>query len=79
MIMDLFIAAICTSQFSGKNTHQYVSVQCLLKLSLSFFNSLSLSLSFLVGESCAVPLGLQNLTSLMRNSTLIHSSENTGS
>ena len=55
MIMDLFIAAICTSQFSGKNTHQYVSVQCLLKLSLSFFNSLSLSLSlgFGGGELCS--------------------------
>jgi len=77
MIMDLFIAAICTSQFSGKNTHQCMSVQCLLKLclSLSFFNSLS----FFMGESCAVPLGLQDLTSLLRNSALIHSSENTGS
>ena len=78
MIMDLFIAAICTSQFSGKNTHQCMSVQCLLKLCLSL-SFLILSLSFLVGESCAVPLGLQDLTSLLRNSALIHSSENTGS
>lgn len=53
MIMDLFIAAICTSQFSGKNTHQCMSVQCLLKLclSLSFFNSLSLV--FHGGELCS--------------------------
>ena len=43
MIMNLLIATICTSQFSGKCTHQCMSVQCLLKLCFSLFFKFSLS------------------------------------
>lgn len=43
MIMNLLIATICTRQFSGKCTHQCMSVQCLLKLCLSLFFKFSLS------------------------------------